>query len=346
MDMTVHGGDIYRNKVKLDFSVNINPLGVPEAVRFALHEAAENCSTYPDMEAEALKQAVSAMLSVPEEFLLFGNGSSELFLAVVHAVRPGKTVIPVPSFYGYEHAAGAVQGAIFYYETKPEQGFCITEEICTVLTEEVDLLFLASPNNPTGHLMSREVLRTILCHCRERGIYVVLDECFIEFCGAASSLLSDIGQFDNLILVRAFTKIFAIPGVRLGYLICSNRMLLQRIKRQLPEWNLSCFAQAAGMACAGETAFIKKTVDYIQRERQFLEEGLQKKGFRVFPSGADFILFYCEEPLYGRLLEKGILIRDCSNFRGLGKGFYRAAVKTRKENEILLKAMERECEED
>lgn len=342
----IHGGDIYRNKVRYDFSINVNPLGVPKAVASALHEAIERCAIYPDMEAEALKQAVSKMLLVPQELLLFGNGSSELFMAVTHAVKPEKTVIPVPSFYGYEHAARAGGGEVLYYETKREQSFRLTEEIFSVLTKEVDLLFLASPNNPTGQLLDREEMKKLLYHCRKKGICVVLDECFIEFCGGESSMISDIGQFENLIIVRAFTKIFSIPGVRLGYLVCGSQILRQKIQRHLPEWNLSCFAQAAGIACAGEAGFIRKTVDYIRNERRFLEAGLKKKGFQVFPSDTDFILFFCEEPLYERLLKKGILIRDCGNFRGLGKGYYRVAVKSRKENEILLKAMESEIEKD
>ncbi len=335
----IHGGDIYRNRVKMDFSVNVNPLGIPEAVELALHKAVENCIHYPDLSAEQLKKTVSGMLHVPKGHLLFGNGASELFMAVIHALRPRKTVIPVPSFYGYEYAAGAADGEILYYETKEENNFCLQETFLTLLKEDVDLLFLANPNNPTGKLISREEVRNILWHCREKGITVILDECFIEFCGKEASMLQEIETFPNLLLVRAFTKIFAIPGVRLGYLVCSNPFLSEKIDRQLPEWNISVFAQAAGCGCAAQTAFIEKTAACIEKERQFLEGGLKKAGCQVFPGKANFLLVYSELPLYGRLLEKGILLRDCENFRGLSKGFYRIAVKSRKENEALLKAI-------
>lgn len=335
----IHGGDIYRNHVKIDFSVNINPLGIPEAVEAALYEAVKKSSRYPDISAEKLKKAVSGMLTVPKENLLFGNGASELFMAIIHGIKPKKVVIPVPSFYGYEYAAGVAEGEILYYETKEKYDFCIQEDFLSVLTEDVDILFFANPNNPTGNLVSKEELRNVLSHCRDNGIYVVLDECFIEFCGKEWSMLQEIKNFPNLILVRAFTKIFSIPGVRLGYLVCSNPLLLEKIGRQLPEWNVSSFAQAAGYECAMQTAFVEKTVTYIEKERQFLEAGLKQVGFRVFPGKANFLLIYCEKPLYERLLEKGILIRDCENFRGLSKGFYRIAVKNRKENEILLKAI-------
>lgn len=333
----VHGGDIYHNDVKIDFSVNVNPLGIPKPVKTALYEAVGHCNCYPDIRAEELRQAVSHMLAVPKQSLIFGNGASELFLAVVHAVRPKKTVIPVPSFFGYEYAAEAGKSELIFYETKEENGFCMTEDFHAVLTDDVDLLFLANPNNPTGKLIDRESLKKLFGICREKGIYVVLDECFIEFCSREFSMLTEVKAFDNLILVRAFTKIFSIPGVRLGYLICSNRKLARSIQSQLPEWNLSCFAQAAGRACVGQNDFIKKTAGYIQKERQFLQAGLRKTGFQVFPSRANFILFFSEKPLYEPLLERGILIRDCRNFKGLRQGFYRVAVKTRKENETLLR---------
>lgn len=339
----IHGGDIYRNRVKLDFSVNINPLGVPEAVETALHQAVEHCGTYPDIEAERLKKAVSKMLHVPEEYLLFGNGASELFMAIVYGIRPKKTVIPVPSFYGYEYAAGAIEQEIFYYEMKEEHGFALgenfLEDFLEVLTEDVELLFLANPNNPTGNLISKEDLGKLLRHCREKGIFVVLDECFIEFCGRECSMLEEINEFENLILIRAFTKIYAIPGVRLGYFVCSNRKLTEKIKRQLPEWNLSNFAQAAGCACALQTGFLEKTKAYIQTERQFLKDSMNSLGIKVISGEANFILVFTNADLYEQLLEKGILIRDCGNFRGLSKGFYRIAVKSRKENESLGKAM-------
>lgn len=335
----IHGGDIYRNQVKADFSVNINPLSVPEEVKTALHSAVAVCHEYPDIKAEKLAAAVGEMLSVPLEYLLFGNGASELFMAVVHALHPAKTVIPVPSFYGYEYAAGAVEGEILYYPMKEETGFSLGEDFFGVLEEGVELLFLANPNNPTGKLLDKEYLNRLFGHCRQKGIKVVLDECFIDFCGGDASMRSELEQYDNVMIVGAFTKIFAIPGVRLGYLLCSNRTLLARIRRQLPEWNLSAFAQAAGCVCAGQKAFVRQTAAYVRAERLFLTEQLECLGFRVIPGEADFILFYSEKPVYERLLERGILIRDCKNFRGLSEGYYRIAVKTREENEMLLKAM-------
>lgn len=335
----VHGGDIYRNLVEIDFSVNVNPLGMPKEIEQALHEAIYTCMTYPDMRAEKLCEAVSKMYQVKQEYLLFGNGASELFLAIVHGLMPKKTVIPVPAFYGYEYAAGAVEGELVFYEMKQEQSFELTRDFLQVLTSDVDVLFLANPNNPTGKLIDGQLLEELIIHCEAREITVVLDECFIEFCKESHSMLSQIERFANLIVVRAFTKIFAIPGVRLGYLACQNEALLALIRRQLPEWNFSSFAQAAGCAGARQTAFIQETVTYVDAQRKLLEEGLKKLGMTVYPSATNFILMKSSIPLYELLLEQGILIRDCANFRGLSKGFYRIAVKRQEENERLLKVL-------
>lgn len=370
--MGIHGGDIYGKHIAIDFSVNINPLGMPGAVEKSLHRAVAESCRYPDMEARKLREAVGRSLAVPVEHLLFGNGASELFMAVAHSLRPRKTVIPVPSFYGYEYAAKAAESEIFYYGLQDSKekiaarengkaGISLSgvgtedpsrfgEELCRVLTEDVDLLFLANPNNPTGTLLEKKTLRAILRHCQTKGIYVVLDESFIEFADSGFSMLSETEEFDRLILVRTYTKIFAIPGVRLGYLVCKNRSFLAKTAAQLPEWNLSCFAQAAGCACAAETAFIKRTKKYIDGERAFLTEELLTRGFLVFPSAANFLLLYREDApgkdsVYERLLESGILIRDCRNFKGLGAGFYRVAVKSRRENERLLQALE-QCGRD
>ena len=357
MQQNVHGGDIYSRKIVLDFSVNGNPLGAPVGVTEALREAVEHIGEYPDITARALTVAVSRMLSaeagsrIPEEWLVFGNGASELFLAIVHALRPAQIVIPVPSFYGYEYAAEAAGSRIRYVAMPEENGFRPGEELLEALTEETDLLFFANPNNPTGCYLTREYLADLIAYCRKRQITVVLDECFVEFGGSADggalSMLSELEQYDNLVLVRAFTKSFAIPGVRLGYLVCSNSELTAAVRRHLPEWNLSVFAQAAGIACASMDfeAYLSRTRQTVQKERAYLSEELTKLGIRVVSGEADFLLLYSEASLQELLLARGILIRDCGNYRGLRSGYYRIAVKDREQNRKLLQAL-RECLED
>ena len=172
-----------------------------------------------------------------------------------------------------------------------------------------------------------------------RHIYVVADECFMGFCEKNYSVLSLLCDYDNLIVVRAFTKLFAIPGVRLGYMLSKNEAVRQKVQRNLPEWNVSVLAQMAGEACIRESEYIKETASYVSGQRRLLSDGLKKLGFKVYKSDADFILFYSKLPLYDILLNKGILIRDCSNYVGLSEGYFRVAVKTYDENVRLLKVI-------
>ena len=181
MRPVIHGGDIYQNEIELDFSVNINPFGIPEKVKEAMQESLELCEHYPDIHHAKLIEKIGAHYHIPEEHILCGNGASELFVAVVHAIKPGKIVIPAPSFYGYEKAANVTEAEVSYYEMKERDGFCLTEVFLQELQENVDLLFLANPNNPVGNTIEDMLLEKICDRCREKKITVVIDECFLEF---------------------------------------------------------------------------------------------------------------------------------------------------------------------
>lgn len=338
--MQYHGGDIYRNQIRLDFSVNTNPLGMPDPVKEALHQAVEEAENYPDIRAQALSAAVTEQLQVRKEQLVFGNGASELFHAVLHAIKPSKILIPVPSFLGYEEAAKAIDCEVIFYEMKKEENFCLTDRILDVLDENISLVFLANPNNPVGNLVEPELIFQIVEKCRQCDITLVLDECFMELTGKEQtySFLKRLDEFPNVVVIRAFTKLYAIPGVRLGYLVCEQN-LAEKIRLQLPEWNLSVFAQRAGVAAIKEQEYIARAVVCIQTQRQFLLEELQAAGCSVFDSDADYLLFYSEMPLYELFLQRGILIRDCSNFRGLQRGYYRIAVKSEEQNRMFAEVL-------
>ncbi len=349
--MRIHGGDIYRQDVELDFSVNGNPCGMPAGVKEALHRAVDQCWHYPDPEAEELRGKLAERMQVSKENLLVGNGASELFPAIVRAITPRKTVIPVPSFGGYEYAVSARTGDNFYYPLREENGFALTEEILSVLDNQTELLFLAQPNNPVGNLMGESLLERVLDHCLEKGIWVVLDECFLTLCpeGEARSFVHRLHAYPNVLVVRAFTKTFAMPGVRLGYVVCSDTKLLTRVRRQLAEWNVSIPAQAAGIAALEEKTYLQESVGQIKLWREQLATGLKTLGFWVYSGEANFVFFRWEQEreqeqaqgcLYRTLLERKIMIRDCSNYRGLGAGYYRAAVRTKEENDRLLQALQ------
>lgn len=344
---SIHGGDIYNNKVNMDFSVNINPLGIPHSVKEAMSDALSHADRYPDMACSGLKKAISEYFtqqgsSIQSEDVIPGNGASELFMAIAHAIKPQKAVLPAPGFFGYEHVLRAVGCDIGYFMLDEQSDFSPAarlDALMDMLTDDTDIFFIANPNNPTGYIADSTFMKQIIGHCKEKHIYVVADECFMGFCEKNYSVLSLLCDYDNLIVVRAFTKLFAIPGVRLGYMLSKNEALRQKVQRNLPEWNVSVLAQMAGDACIKESEYIKETASYVSRQRRLLSDGLKKLGFKVYKSDADFILFYSKLPLYDILLNKGILIRDCSNYVGLSEGYFRVAVKTFNENVRLLKVI-------
>ena len=339
MSYFIHGGDVYRNKVNMDFSVNINPLGVPDCVMHAMTEALLHVGKYPDIQSGMLRKSCAEMLHVKEDTILFGNGSSELLMAIAHALRPDKIMIPVPSYSGYEYAFTGVCNEIVYYPMREENGYCLTEDFPGKLDESIGCLLIANPNNPVGATINRELLFRIIGKCAEKGIQVILDECFIEFTEEESAVLKA-EEYPNLIILRSFTKIFAIPSVRIGYMICSGQKTIEKVASHLPEWNVSGIAQRAGLECMRRGDYVEKSREYVKKERQLLSVELRQLGITVYDSEADFLLLYTDKPLYGLLLQQGILIRDCSNFRGLGAGYYRIAVRTHEENRELMKALQ------
>lgn len=351
----MHGGNIYGNEIEYDFSVNLNPLGPPDAVREALAEALNHVEEYPDPEYRELRRALANYRRLAEEQLVLGNGASELIPGIIRALAPKTCMVTAPCYSGYETAlkAAAPSCRIHRIFLREEDDFTLPENICREIAHvKPDLLILTNPNNPNGKRISVNRLRTIADACRTAGTVLLMDECFLALSGGdEDSLIHRIGEegLPPTVVLRAFTKTFAIPGVRLGYAVCSGS-LAARIQRELPEWNLSVFAQYAGLAALeaeapetvppGTSGYLAASVEMIAREREYLLEELEKLGLRVFPSDANYILFQSRDrELHRKLLDKGILIRDCRDYHGLTAGFYRTAVRTRRENTALLRCL-------
>ena len=344
---SVHGGDIYHHKIRYDFSVNINPLDVGEYIRGTMSKAALKYNTYPEAENTRLRDTIAGSEGLSREQILCGNGASELLSAAMHAFRPQKILIPQPAFAGYRWAAQMVHAQLVNYRLREENDFALTEDLLEMLTEDLDMLILTNPSNPVGRLIQPQLLLQILNRCKKKNIRVLLDECFIEFTGQESArpLLF---SFDNLIILRAFTKIYGMPGVRLGYVLASENDC-KKMVLQLPEWNLSLLAQETGLALMepasirwDRKAYIEETKTLVQQQREILNKELKNISYndiKVYPSDANFLLLHCQRPLYEMLLQREILIRDCSNYEGLGRGYYRIAVRNQEENQYLLNAV-------
>ena len=333
-----HGGDLYDKSIRYDFSVNLNPLGTPLPVREAIEKSMEHIHEYPDMQQRKLRTALSASEGCGSGEVLGGSGASELFCGIAQMIRPEKALLIAPCFSGYRHALGMIRGC----ETGsiPETDMA---GLPAVIDASVDIVFIADPNNPTGRNIDKALLKEIADRCEETGTCLVVDECFLPLSGHSESLSSLAVQRKNLFVVKAFTKTLAIPGIRIGYVISSEKNI-RELKRFLPEWNLSIPATEAGIACAEiarDTDFLERSYSLIKTEREYLEVELSRRGFEVVPSDANFILFRGSGDLYEKLLEKGILIRDCSDFEGLDKGWYRIAVKDHAANINLIDAIGR-----
>ena len=355
----MHGGNIYGNEIEYDFSVNLNPLGPPESVRDALAAALNHVEEYPDPEYRELRRGLANYWQLAEEQLVPGNGASELIPGIIRTLSPKNCMVTAPCYSGYETALNAAASScrIHRIPLRAENDFTLPENICQEIARvKPNLLILTNPNNPNGKRISANRLREIADTCRAAGTVLLVDECFLALSGGDEDSLSHCIRSEALpaVVLRAFTKTFAIPGVRLGYAVCSAPTA-ERIRRELPEWNLSVFAQYAGRAAfgnvtpgtpapetsaGGTSGYLTASVEMIAREREFLSAELEKLGLRVFPSDANYILFQSRDrELHQKLLDKGILIRDCRDYHGLTAGFYRTAVRTHRENTALLQCL-------
>ena len=336
---TVHGGDIYRNPSVTDYSVNSNPLGAPEGVRMAVRESADRIMHYPDVRCDRLREAISGYEGIEKEKILCGNGAAELFFAAVMAVRPKKAVITAPSFSEYERALRTVDAETDYYRLKEENEFRIGEDILEKITEETDMVFLCNPNNPTGQTTEKKLLIKVMKACKQCRAVLVLDECFIDFLDDPGryECRDLIAEYPELVIIKAFTKIFCMPGVRLGYALCGNEMLRMKMRAMLQPWNVSVMAQEAGVAALTDCGqYLKDTRQFIRTQKQWMIERMEMHGYQVYGSEANYIFFHGKKGLYEKALHEGLLIRDCQNYEGLSEGFYRIAVRTKEENERLI----------
>ena len=338
-----HGGDRYGREVRLDFSVNTNPLGAPPAVVRAVEDAAGRLDQYPDPACRALVSALAAHEDVRGERILCGGGAAELIYAYCAALRPKRALELVPTFSEYAAALEAAGCAVERWQLKRSNGFQPWPDLLEHLEyADYDVIFLCSPNNPTGQLLDRRFLIQLLGICRRRGVRVFLDECFGELSdgGREAGMTPYLEGNPGLMILRAFTKTYAMAGLRLGYCLTADRGLLEKMSAMTQPWNVSLPAQEAGLAALGEEDYLARARALIRTERAFLEAGLEKLGLWTCPSSANYLLFCSEKPLWEPLLKRGILIRDCAGCRGLGPGWYRVAVKRREENAALLAALE------
>lgn len=349
----IHGGDIYsiqreRGNAPLDFSANINPLGMPSGAIKAAMDSLKECEHYPDPLCRALRDAISAHEGVPSERIVCGNGAADLIFRITAAAKPRTALLPAPTFAEYEQALTAAGCGCRFYPLDEITGFAFTEDFLRELTPEIDVLFLCNPNNPTGRTIEQDLLLQIAERCNNLSIRLVVDECFNDFLDEPEkhTMKPHLDRYPNLLLLKAFTKIFAMPGLRSGYALCSDLCFIDALYAVGQPWSVSVPAQRAGIAALTDTAYLNETRNIIRQERTWLARNLEQIGAKVYPAEANYILFRMEnaESIRKRLANKGVLVRGCGNYRGLNDHYLRIAVRGRKENEQLIAALKNSLE--
>ena len=333
-----HGGDIYSNDVLLDLSSNMNPEGMPKEVAEAVRSSAESFGVYPDPYCRRLREAISAAEKVPYDSIICGNGAAELIYSYAYSLPKDRPALIVsPTFSEYEAALSAAGIGTVSYLLRKEEGFSLTDGILDLDMSDYCAVFICTPNNPTGLTTDPELLEKIA----STGVKVFCDMCFLDMTDRPDryDIPDLIGRYPNVMILRAFTKSYSMAGIRLGYAISSDGGLLETMSEKTQCWNVSSVAQTAGVVALECTGWLRESVRKISAERARMTEALVSAGIEVWPSEANYLLLRTDADLYGEMLKRRILIRDCSNYEGLGKGYYRIAIRTEKENELFLNAL-------
>jgi threonine-phosphate decarboxylase len=357
-----HGGDLvtaaemFGNQAGfIDFSSNIYPFGPPSIVIETIQEALREpgfpaIAVYPDPELRSLKKKLARLHCVREEMLLPGNGAAELIDLLVAALKPNRVGVLEPAFSEYRLSAHKRKIPVKSVVTSWEQGFIPGADEMEQLIREVDLLFLGRPNNPSGHFITEAQLEEWAILGERFGTILAVDEAFIDFVdrGETRSFISRLTRFPHVAVLRSLTKLFALPGLRLGYVV-AEESLIRRLKQMQVCWSVGGLADRVGCAVADYT-FYHAYVDQVRRwlavERKYVSEALRRfTSMEVYPGEANYLLIRTDntctsDELQQQLGKRGLLIRDCSMYPGLDERYVRIAMKRREENKALIQALE------
>ena len=359
LEPCIHGGDIWKSAREyglhyeniLDFSANVNPLGPSRKAMEAIKNSFWQIPFYPDSNSTALREAISHHIEeVNVDNVIAGNGSTELIylFSEVFIEKGEESLIPAPTFGEYENAVRKVGGKTRHIKSNLD----FTINLTNVLKEirpATKAIFLCNPNNPTSTLIPKENLLEMIEEASKEHVLVFLDEDFMEFVdeGRRFSLASEVETYQNLFILRSFTKVFGLTGLRVGYGIACEEIINLLLKAKIP-WNVNCLAQAAAIVALRDVEYLEKTRGLISEEKPFLLNKLRQiKDFKVFPAHANFIFIdvrqtgFTAAQLKEKMLKYEILIRDCSSFRGLDEYYIRVAIRTRQDNEKLLAVLKK-----
>lgn len=350
-----HGGDLLSARELYgspengftDFSSNMNPLGPPLSVKELCGEFWRHITGYPDPAVRELRSKLAFRYGIPEESILVGNGAAELIDLAIRVLKPRVTALARPSFVEYEEAVHKAGGTILDIPLLASHDFELQNEDLEKAAHQADAVFLGSPNNPTGRLVDPALLRPLI---GRKETQVIVDEAFMDFVPEEDrfTLIREAPESRDLLVIRSMTKFYAVPGIRLGFIVGHPERIAELRKLQVP-WSVNGLAQSIGSAVLDEEEYAERTKRVVIEERTRLSESLIRLGLTVFPSVTNYLLFALPEgcgftvkELQSRLGRKGVLVRDASLFQGLTPAYCRIAVKGREDNDRLVREL-KEC---
>jgi threonine-phosphate decarboxylase len=343
----IHGGKIPVKKSDhniIDFSSNITPLGIPNSVKLIIKKNLDKVQFYPDPKSENVISSLEKYTHLSKSNIIVGNGAIEILYNFCFAFlsKSTKVLIHVPTFQEYETAVKLSNSKISYFKS-----LNLSKNIDSFISQipKNGCVFLCNPNNPTGELLSKKELLSIIIVAKKLKTIIFIDECFIELVPESDeSVISYIKKYDNLFILRSLTKSFGLPGLRIGY-ACGSQQIIKILQNIKIPWSVNSLAQDAANVVIKNKSHLKKSNIIIKKELKYLEDNISTlDGFEYISSSTNFILIktkYDSTKLQTKLLKNKILIRDCKNFRGLNNHYIRIAVKSHKDNVKLVTALEK-----
>lgn len=329
------------------FGANVNPLGLSESVKKDLAAHLDIISSYPDRNYTSLKKTIGEYCHISPQHIVVGNGSTELISLLISQRQAKKALVVGPTYSEYERELALTGGTITEYNLKEELDFQLDlEDFFASVTEDVDLLILCNPNNPTSSAIKNNDMKTVLNFCRERNIFVMIDETYVEFAPEVAAITSIplTDEFDNLMVIRGVSKFYAAPGLRFGYGITSNHDFLEALLIHQNPWSLNNVAAYAGELMFKDSAYQQATRQLICSERSRMYEAIQNMpAFKAYKPYANFILVrILKEDLssfdvFEAAIKEHMMIRDCSSFKSLEGEYIRFCIMNPEDNERLLK---------
>lgn len=329
----------------IDFSANINPLGLSPKLKQVIAEAIDEVIYYPNPQYPELRDAIGTHFNVSREDVFVGNGAVQMIFDTATALQSKHALVLAPTFGEYERSLTRAGATVSHFNLTPENAFrvSVTQLITTLEADKsIDLVCLCNPNNPSGQVIMPEAVQQLADYCLGHNVWLILDEAFMDLTDHdALSAVSQLTASDPVIILRSATKFFAIPGLRLGFAITKNEQLKQRLIATQEPWSVNTMAAKFGAHMYDDAVYINQTYAWLTTERPRLFDALKTIPYlTVFPSVTNYYLLRSTLPnLREKLWQVGIMIRDCSDYAGLGDDYYRVAVRTHSENEQLIAAL-------